>query len=219
MKGMKSAKEYFQAPPPGRYKARIELAEADLAKKSGATMLRLEGIITEPPEHAGAVWRDYIITDGYAKGGGLGKVKLRGLGVDVSTDDEIPDEEIARSLLGRELWIEFDNEPLMGQDANGEYTVPQTVFDERLQQTVQLQKLVVKAYLSHNVGLSQQPVAPARQPAPQFGPQPAPQVAPPAPQFGPGVAGNGAAPAAVPPWAMQQARPKRSRDDSDEVPF
>ena len=180
MKNMASAREYFQAPPEGRYRSKITLASAEFSK-AGAAMLHLEGHVIEPSQYAGSLWRDYIITDGGAKGGGMGKTKLRGLGIDVSTDAETPDEKLAQDLLGRELWIEYGNEPLMSKDANGDYTIPQTVFDEQLQKTITLNKLVVKAYFRHNVGASQpqfaQPQLVQQAPVQQYA-QPVQQYAP-----------------------------------------
>lgn len=151
MRGMASAKEYFTAPPPGRYLCKI-VACTDGVSKAGNTMLTLELEVREPKEHAGATARDYIITDGGSKGGGMGKTKLRGLGVPVDSDNDVPDSVIANNLLGLELFVELGNEQQMGKDANGDYTVPQTAFDDQLQKLVPINKSIVKGYFRHGVG-------------------------------------------------------------------
>lgn len=146
MKGMASAKEFFDAPPIGTYKCRLTSTEATAAQASGTSMIKISGEVIEPDEHAGATFFDNILTDGAAKGAGFGKKKLRGLGIDVDTDAETPDEEIAAKILGVETYITFDHEPMMSKNqATGKYDVPRTnVVDGR---QVQVMKLVVKEYL------------------------------------------------------------------------
>jgi hypothetical protein len=176
MKGMKSADEFQQAPAPGRYWSVVAAADATFAK-SGASMIKLTPTIDDPrfPQFKDASCDDYIITDGGAKGGGMGKTKLRGLGIDVdSSDADVADEAICAQLLGRGCWVDYGNEQRMtrtGED--GPYNIPMTATDARTGQMVKLMKLTVKGYAVHNVGASQQ--APAQQVTqPQIG-QPPPQ--------------------------------------------
>jgi hypothetical protein len=209
MKGMKSADEFQQAPAPGRYWSVIATADATFAK-SGASMIKLTPTINDPrfPQFKDASCDDYIITDGSAKGGGMGKTKLRGLGIDVdSSDADVADEAICAQLLGKGCWVDYGNEQRMTRTGEeGPYNIPMTVTDARSGVVVRLMKLVVKGYAVHNVGASQQAPAQqvmqpqigqpqaqqyAQQPQqfaqqPQFAPQggfaPAPGFAPSAPQ-------------------------------------
>jgi len=208
MKGMASAQEFFQPAPAGRYPSRIIAAEATFAK-SGASMLKLTNEILAPPQFAGQQSEDYIITDGSAPGGGMGKQKLRGLGINVDTDAETPDALIAQHLLGRQVDVEYGNETRMTRSIpNGPYDKEMTTLDSRTGLTVALQKLNVKGYFTHSLGghvgvpaqaLQQapvQPIAPVQLQQPQLSPalqpqlqvQPQPQYLQPVPvqQFAPG---------------------------------
>lgn len=192
MKGMKSAKEYYTPPPKGKHPAIVSLCEATFSKK-GASMLHLT--VTLEGQFGGEQIEDWAITDGSAKGGGIGKAKLRGLGVDVETDAEIPDEVLAQQLLGRKIFVEVDHEPQMRKNEAGEL-VPSTHFDTTTGQTITLQRAIAKGYSTVNVGaVAQAPVqgyAPPQQqyqqaPA-QFAPQGQPGFQPQyqqAPQFAP----------------------------------
>lgn len=170
MKGMASTQEFQQAPLPGRYWSNIVEAAAEFAK-SGASMIHLKLAINDPrfPQYKDMSAEDYMITDGSAKGGGMGKTKLRGLGIDVdSSDQEIADEAICAQLAGKGIWVDYGNEQRMTRNGeDGPYDIPMTVVDARSGQTIKLMKLTVKGYATHNVGQAQQ--------APQ---QVAPQGAP-----------------------------------------
>lgn len=177
MKNMSKAQENWQAPPPGRYLSRIVSAEATSSKKSGASMLHLTVAILDE-RYEGIEADDYIITDGSAKGAGLGKKKMRALGTPlilraIDTDEDIPDAAIAQELLGTQLFVDFGNEQKMGRrDASD----PSSPFDSPLTTTdvngkvVPLNKLTV-------VGYSRSAMPQAQAAAPQ-------QFAPPA-QFVP----------------------------------
>lgn len=168
MRGMKSASEDFIVPPPGRYESEIVAASPEVSKK-GASMIALQVEIKNPPDYAGCVAYDYIITDGGAKGGGFGKKKLRGLGVNVdATDDDVPDAQICDFLLGKRLWVQYGNEQQMGKDTNGSYTIPETRTDPQTGKQLPLMKLVVKEYFTHNVGGQGQVAALPQQAAPQY---------------------------------------------------
>lgn len=223
MKGMKSASEEFIVPPPGRYETEIIGAEAKLSK-AGATMLHLTLEIKAPEDYAGVQAHDYIITDGGAKGGGMGKKKLRGLGVNVdASDDETPDEQLAAWLLGRRLWVGYGNEQGQKKDAHGNYTIPATRTDEH-GKTVPLMKLTVEEYFTHNVGGAVQATVAPQVQAPQglppqgFAPQGfapvAPQGLPPqgfqgqAPGFNPGQPFAGQVPPGTGPVAPQGFAPQ-----------
>lgn len=180
MKGMKSATEYFVPPPPGRYPSKIVEATATLSK-AGASMIKITSEIRSPEQFAGLQATDYIITDGAASGGGMGKQKLRGLGIDVdATDEEIPDSVVCDRLLGTELIVEYGNEDKMSKDAKGDFTIPMTAVDVKTGKTITLQKLIVKGYYRHAVQapgqqlpqqLPQQQALPLQQPVQQMAPQ------------------------------------------------
>ncbi len=176
MKGMKSAQEFYQPPTPGRYLSRIDGAEPQISK-AGASMIKLSLTIVDPnfPKYQGEQCDDYVITAGDAKGGGLGKQKLRGLGVFEmfgEIDDDVPDNVIAQRLLGTQIYVEFGNEQKNSKDAAGNYSIPMTAIDGNGNE-VKLMKLIVKGFVRHSVGgaVAQ---APAQLQAPQGYAQPAP---------------------------------------------
>lgn len=134
-------------------------------------MLKLDGEIVDPKEHAGATFSDYLITDGSAKGAGMAKKKLRGLGINVDTDEEIPDSLIAQQILGLQIWVEVGNEPQMSESVKGSgvYDKENRVFDANLNKEVTIQKLTVQAYTRHNVGTkATAPTAQAQAPVQQI---------------------------------------------------
>lgn len=198
MKNMTKAQENWQAPPPGRRLSVITAAEATVSKKSGASMLHLTVAIDDGSEFAGTEADDYIITDGTAKGAGMGKKKLRGLGTPlinraIDTDEDIPDAAIAQELVGLKLFVDYGNEqrlgraPGAGEDAP--YDTPLFTTDANTGKQVPLNKLTVQGYSRHAIpgAQAQAPVmqqAPAsfvpQQAAPQqqFVPQGYPQQAP-----------------------------------------
>jgi hypothetical protein len=150
MKNMALAKEFWQAPPPGTYPSTIIEAEAKLSK-NGATMLALTLQIDEPEEFRGELAYDYIITDGAAKGGGIGKAKLRGLGINVDSNIEIPDEQLAAQLRGQRVMVTYGNEPQMTASyEGGPYDKVRTAVDPATGKEVVINKLVVKSYARHN---------------------------------------------------------------------
>lgn len=165
MKGMASAAEYFVPPPAGQYPCIIKEANPSISKKE-ATMLELTVEIAEGFAQ-GTQANDYIITDGTKPGGGMGKTKLRALGVDVTSDAEVPDEVVARSLVNKRCYVTFEHETQKSKDSG--YTQAMTALDPRTNQMVELKKLVVKGYsLTQTAAMPQPPQnhAPAT-PAPQ----------------------------------------------------
>lgn len=181
MKAMKDAPEYVQAAPPGRYPSRIVNAEPQPSKKDGHSMIKLTSEIISPPQYAGQQAEDYLGTDGTTKHGGFSKARLRNLGVNVETNDEIPDATIAQGLLGRVYDVEYGNEPRMTRSSEGgPYDREQTAVDPRTGLTIVLQKLTIKNYHPASVGVqtlpSQAPQQQQFQQAPQgYAPQHAPQ--------------------------------------------
>lgn len=179
MKNMAGAKEFWQAPPEGKYPSTITEVEAKLSNK-GSTMLALTLQIDEPEQYRGETAYDYIITDGSAKGGGMGKAKLRGLGVNVDANIEVPDEQLAAQLRGQKVLVVYGNEPQMTQSfEGGPYDKVRTAIDPSTGQEVQINKLVVKGYSRHNFA---QPVHAAPQPQQQIAQAPQQQFVAQAPQ-------------------------------------
>ena len=220
---MKSAKESerLQAPPPGRYLLRVESTSATTATTSGRSMLKIGGSIVQPEEFAGRKWFDNIITDATTLldangkettgGGGFGKVKLRGLGIDVdATDDERPDQEIADAILGLSVWVDGKNEPMLGKDpVTGKYDVKQTILDESGREVL-LMKFVVDKYLG-SVNPDAKPVVEKPVPvqeAPKVTLKTAAPTAPVVVNGAPTQVASGARPAA--PWEIA-ARQKQAQ--------
>lgn len=194
MKAMAQAKE-FNTPPIGRYKARLTSVEPGMSS-SGKPKLSISGEIIEPAEHAGAVFFDTIITDGTTKGAGFSKAKLRGLGIDVDSDVEIPDEELAARLTGVETYVDLDHQPRFSKNpATGDYDIAVTQVVDGKQ--VPVMNLKVSAYLGSvdtaaaPTPAAEAPVAPAAAPVPAKA-TPAPAAAP-------------AAAKATPPWKKAAA--------------
>ena len=208
MKGMKSAKEYYVPPPPSRYLSKIVAATPEFSKKSGATMIKITAEIRQPDQYAGQQADDYIITDGAAGGGGTGKQKLRGLGIDVdASDSEIPDAMICERILGREIWVEFGNEQKYAESIPGskKYDKEMTAVDPTTGEVVKLKKFTVVGYHGHSVGGPTHAQAPTQ--APQFTPTQLPvnpqSYAPQMPQYAQPQAPQMVPPAGPPPqqWA------------------
>lgn len=204
MKNMAEAKEFWQAPPEGKYPSTITEVEAKLSGK-GSTMLALTLQIDEPEQYRGETAYDYIITDGSAKGGGMGKAKLRGLGVNVDAPNmEIPDEALAAQLRGQKVLVTYGNEPQMTQQfEGGPYDKIRTAINPATGEEVTINKLVVKGYSRHNFaqpapGAPMQGYAPPQQ---QFAPAPAYA---PAPGYAPAPAAPAPAPAGANPYAQPQ---------------
>jgi hypothetical protein len=209
MKGMKSALDYYVPPNKGEYPSTVIAAEATFAKKTGASMIHIQTQIDGTSETVD----DYLITDGTQKGAGIAKAKLRGLGVDVNTDAEIPDEQIAASLIGRKTIMVIDHEPSQRKNEAGEY-VNATHYDPDTGKTIQLMRAVAKGYRQASVVSAPPPAQFAQAPAQQFAPPQQPyaqapaqqfappqQYAPPAQQFAPPAG------AFVPPGYAQQPAP------------
>ncbi len=175
---LRNASENYVVPPIGRYKFKIVATEAANAKSSGAPMIKITGELREPAQFAGAQFFDNMITDDAFGGAGFGKKKLRGLGINVDSEVEVPDAQIANQLLGLEGWVDVDHEQINDKNpSSGAYDVPR--FNMENGQRVPANKLVPKGYYTHNVGA--QPSAQAQ--APQtFVPQAQPQLQGYAPQ-------------------------------------
>jgi hypothetical protein len=115
---LQNAKEFFEAPPKGRYKLKIMAAEAKLSQKGSpmiALTLEVRSDLNGNTDFAGSQVFDYLITDESFKGAGMAKIKLRGLGVDV--EKEQSDEAVVGQLLGREIYADLDVE--QGKDKEG----------------------------------------------------------------------------------------------------
>lgn len=161
----------FQAAPAGRYTAKITATEATHAASSGAPMIKITGEIVGG-EHEGKQFFDNMITDQEYKGAGFGKKKLRGLGVNVDIQQDIPDAQIATELLGRQVMVDLDTEPLMDKnDVTGAYDKPRTTIDAKTGVQVQVLKNVAKAYYTQSLGGQQGAVQAQQAAAPQYAPQ------------------------------------------------
>jgi hypothetical protein len=185
MKGMASTPDYYVPPKEGPHPATIVAATPGLSKKGNNTQIHIQVQIDGTTD----VIDDYLGTDGTVKGAGMSKTKLRGLGVDVSSDAEIPDEVIAANLLGRKCIVEIEHENASKKDEATNTYVNATHFDEKTGQTIQLKRARVKGFRQANVGGFAPPAPGVSQMAPAMAPQ----------QF--------AAPAAQPPFAQQMAGP------------
>lgn len=189
MKGMASTPDYYIPPAEGPHPATIIAAEPGLSSK-GNTQIKVQVQL----DGTGEVIDDYLGTDGTVKGAGLSKAKFRGLGVDVSSDAETPDEVIAANLISRKCIVELGHENQQKKD--GDRYVDATHFIPETGQTIQLKRARVIGFRMANVGgMPTQQLNPG-QPAPQQFQQPPPQ------QF--------AQPAAQPPFAQPvQAAPQQ----------
>lgn len=199
-----NAKEGSDAVPPGRYKAKCTAAEAVISKSTAASpMISFTGEIIEG-EHAGKVFYDNMITDQDFKGSGIGKKKLRGLGIEVDRPNvEIPDEQLAQMLLNRVFLVDLGDEDSMEETVkgSGNFDKPRMTMVNGVQ--VRQKKNVVKGYdTGGNIG-AQPGALGGRQLAPPTQQQFTPPQAPP---------GWGAAAQAqgfTPPAQIQQFAPQQ----------
>lgn len=185
MKGMKDVKEgSFDALPAGRYLGLITAATVTTTKDGTKSMIKATIDIREPEEFAGRKVFDQFVTESNY----YGKVKLRGLGIDVDGDD-IADEEIVNRITGLEVQVDVLTELSFTKDAN-ENLIPKFTLDANGHQ-VQEQRNSVKGYSLLSVGgalgATATPALATATAAPAANHAPAP------------------AQAAVPPWLATQA--------------
>ncbi|MFZ2152035.1 MAG: hypothetical protein WAV09_02940 [Minisyncoccia bacterium] len=219
MKGMASTPDYYIPPTEGPHPGTVIAAEAQLSKQKQNTQIHVSIQLDDVNE----VIEDYLITDGTAKGAGMSKVKLRGLGVDVTSDAEVADEVVAANMIGRKVIVEVEHENAQRKAEDGTYQNA-THFIPETGQTIQLKRARAKGYRMAVVGGAPAPLAPqgqapqgyAQQPPQQFQQQapmqppmqqaPQQQWAPPAqPQWVPP-----AAPPMAPPQQYQQPAPAQA---------
>lgn len=143
----------FDVPPIGRYKAKCIASEATTST-AGNPMIKITGEVREPEEYAGAQFFDNLLTNENSKGSGFGKKKLRGLGINVDSEVEIPDEQIAADLLDREFFVDLEHKQQMGKDAAGAWTVPQFKIGKNGKQEPKL-NAVPKNYYSADLQVAQ----------------------------------------------------------------
>jgi hypothetical protein len=183
MKGMASAPDFYQAPPPGQYPATLTLSEATISK-SGNTQIHIQGTIDGPPSARGSLFDDYLITDGGARGVSQAKQRFRQLGIkEIDSDADVDDNVIAQKLFGLRVMVQVTNEPQMTKGPSGAYDQPKTEVDPRSGQTITIQKLRVASYslqggVGGHIGAAPQQVQSAPQQLPQQF-----QAAPPTQQF------------------------------------
>ncbi len=189
MKAMASTPDYYVPPAVGPHEATIIAAEPGLSTKGNSQIK-----ISVQLDASGEALIDYLGTDGTVKGAGLSKAKLRALGINVDSDAEVPDEQIAAQLLGRKTIVELEHENQEKKDEASNTWVPATHFDSVTGQTIQLKRARVKGFRAANVG-GMVPAAPAPQ---QYQAQQAQQAYAQAPQGFPQQA-------AQPPFAQQAA--------------
>lgn len=209
MKGMATVKEFDLAPPAGKYPAIITAAEPTSSNKTGADMIEISAEIAEG-QYKGFGFKDYLITDGAAKGASIAKKKLRDLGInEVDTDAEIDDEVICQRLTGKHAFVLGKNEQQFTKDDKGDYTKPAFNVDPNTGKQVKAMKFVVDGWsglaTATTAHAPQQGFAAPAQ-AQQFAPQSAPVQQPAFPPAQtaqvpwqanqPAAPANGAAPAA-----------------------
>lgn len=192
MKNMTQASEYYTPPPKGLYRCTVVQAVEGVSK-AGSTMIEITTEIAEGP-FKGEQMKDFLLTDGTAKGAGIGRTKLRGLGINVDTDAETPDAVICSQLNGRSIFVTLEHENMTTKESN--YTEPRTVIDSKTNQVITMMRARAGAYSLHQVGQ----LAGA-----QTQTQAAPQAMQMAPQMAPQAQGGFAQPA---PVAQQQALPQ-----------
>lgn len=199
MKGMKDAREFVDAPPAGVwFAAEITAAEAGAtgpkAKTPGVPQLKLtlEG---REGDYDGVTMFDNLITDGTAKGAGMAKPRLRALcamiGVDIESDVEVSDEEIAAKLTGMTVRVLGGHKPRQRQNGDKWEDIEEIVNGKR----IKVMQLVPKEYASIDT-------APAAGAQTAQGAAPAQQAQQAQPPF---AQGNGAATPA--PAAAQTGKP------------
>ncbi len=217
LKDVDEAESGFAWAPVGRYPMICTKADVGVSA-AGNPKIATTWQIAEGHEHAGVTAFEHFLTR-KCKGAGFSKKKLRGLGINVDSEVEIPDEVLAQQLLGKQAFADLSTEPRMNKNpATHAYDVPAYTVGPNGQQIQAMQNRIEAFYLSNvdaqpgavQQQLPSQPMMQAPQgyapPAQQFAPPPgygappgyAPQVAPPVAQTNAAVAppGYGQAPVA-----------------------
>lgn len=180
--------DFSKLPPQGVWhKATITVAEAKVSSK-GSPMIAVQSTLMAEG-YEGYTLFDNFLTDGSTKGGGFGKKKLVGCGIDCS--QERPDEEVAGELLGKEIFVKVRHEVQKDEDppGSGKYTKPRMDTNEKGEQ-VAVKKAVPLEYSLYDPSGAKKEKEGATPPAKSE--TPAPAQAAPAPDAAPAKK--------TPPW-------------------
>lgn len=165
----------FRVAPRGRYPLRIISAEAQ-ETSSGLSEVALRLAIEGHSEELdGITVFEHLITDSNSKALPYTKTKLRQLGIDVDTDADVPDEELANQLTGQLIWGDLTLEVAKTRNEEGKIVTKYTTDDSGKEVPAKTNR--VAAFFSVDVGGAAVHVQPA---AGQ--PQPHEQSAPPVAQ-------------------------------------
>lgn len=170
--------DFSKLPPQGVWhKGTISVAEAKISSKGSAMIAVQTTLMAEGYE--GYTLFDNFLTDGSTKGGGFGKKKLMGCGIDCSV--EKPDEEVAAELLGKEVFVKVRHEIQKDEDppGSGKYTKIRMDTNEKGEQ-VPVKKAVPLEYSLYDpTGAKKEEKAPpANAPAASAGTETASAAAP-----------------------------------------
>lgn len=170
----RSLTDYSKPPPQGAWlPATVSSAETKVSG-SGNDMISIQLALTTEGFEGYSLY-DNLLTSPTSKGAGFAKKKLTGLGVD--TSKETPDQEVADSLVGKDVFVKVRHEVIKDKDASGNYTVTRTEPDAN-GNPVPVKKAVPVEYSLYDPG-AQRPTkaAPAQTAAPTTAAAPTPATA------------------------------------------
>lgn len=177
----RSLTDFSKLPPQGVWhKGLISVAEAKTSSK-GTAMIAVQTTLSAEG-YEGYTLFDNFLTDGATKGGGFGKKKLMGCGIDCS--QERPDEEVAGELLGKEVYVKVRHEVQKDEDppGSGKYTKPRMDTNEKGEQVV-VKKAVPLEYSLYNPSEAKKEQKEEKAPAPATQEAPAQASAKPPPPW------------------------------------
>jgi len=153
---MASAKPARKCPPNGRYPFNITASVAGQTavkneglpnQKGGDTCIKLDLEIAEG-EYAGYPAYDTLGTDGGTDFGSMSKKKWRALEVPyIDSDQEVPDDVIAQSLLNRRIFAEVERKPIQKLNTATNKWEDEYELDEQTGVKVPRYKLQIVGYL------------------------------------------------------------------------
>ena len=160
----RSLTDFSNLPPQGKWhKAVISVADPKTSG-GGNPMIKID-LTLEAEGYEGFTLFDNFLTDGSTKGGGFGKKKLMGCGVDVSKPT--PDEEVAASLLGKQVFVKVRHEIVKDEDPPGskKYTKIRYETNEKGEQVAVKKAVPLEYSLYDPSGEKKETSAPAPAPA------------------------------------------------------
>lgn len=121
----RSLTDFSKLPAQGKWHPAIITSAEAKSSSGGNSMIAVQTTLEGEAEGYGLF--DNFLTDGKTKGGGFGKKKLMGCGVD--TSQARPDEEVAAELLGKKVFVKVRHEIVKDEDPPGSKKYTKVRYD------------------------------------------------------------------------------------------